>query len=216
MYFSTGSKALDALLGGGVRTGMLTDVYGPAGSGKSQLCFVLCANCVRAGNSALFIDTTGTFRPERISEIAGRRDVLDDITVIRALSTDDQIAAVDRAADSDADLVIVDSLTSLFSAEYSGPSRHLAVMSHMHALALLAINAPCAVVATNMVRTVPQENGWSTEREYLSGTVSTHGHVRLKFERENVTKPSYRAVLVQPPGGSAQFSISRNGIHDAD
>jgi RecA/RadA recombinase len=194
---------------------MLTDVYGPAGSGKSQLCFALCANCVRAGGKVLFIDTTGGFRPERVSEIAAKSDILDNIAVVRALGTGDQVAAVDRAAGSDADLVIVDSLTSLFSAEYSGPSRHLAVMSHMHELALLAINLPCAVVATNMVRTVPQENG-GIEREYLASTVSIHAHVRLKFERENGAEPSYKAILVQPPGGSAQFSISRSGIHDLD
>jgi RecA/RadA recombinase len=214
VHISTGSKALDALLGGGIRTGMLTDVYGPEGSGKSQLCFTLCANCARQEHRVLFIDTAGTFRPERISEIAGSTDVLDYITVVRALSTHDQVAALERA--DDAVLVVVDSLTSLFSAEYSGPSRHLAVMSHMHQLALLAINAPCAVVTTNMVRAVPQEDGTGTEREYLSGTVSIHAHMRLKFAIENAAKSSYRATLVQPPGGSTQVSISRSGIHDAD
>jgi RecA/RadA recombinase len=162
----------------------------------------------------LFIDTAGTFWPERISEIAGDKDALNYITVTRALNTRDQIAALDRAGD--AKLVIVDSLTSLFSAEYSGPSRHLAVMSHMHELALLAINAQCAVVATNMVRTAPQENNGGIEREYLAATVSIHSHVRMRFEIENATKQSYRATLVQPPGDSVQFSISRSGIHDAD
>lgn len=214
MHISTGSKALDGLLGGGVRAGMLTDVYGPAGSGKSQLCFTLCANCAREERHVFFIDTAGTFRPERISEIAGSTDVLDYITVVRALSTHDQTATLDRIGD--AELVVVDSLTSLFSAEYSGPSRHLAVMSHMHALALLAINAPCAVVATNMVRTVPQENERGIEREYLSGTVSIHAHRRLRLGIENAAKSSYWAMLVQPPGGSAQFSISRSGIQDSD
>lgn len=214
MHISTGSKALDALLGGGVRTGMLTDVYGPGGSGKSQLCFTLCANCASAGDKVLFIDTTGTFRPERISEIAGTKDVLDDITVVRALSTRDQIAALGKV--NGADLVIVDSMTSLFSAEYLGPSRHLAVMSHMHALALLAINSGCAVVGTNMVRAVPQEIGKAIEREYLSGTVSIHAHIRLKFETESAAKSFYKASLVQPPGNSAHFSISKAGISDAD
>ena len=214
MHISTGSKALDALLGGGVRTGMLTDVYGPAGSGKSQLCFSLCANCARAKNRVFFVDTAGTFRPERVSEIAGNTDVLDYITVVRALGTRDQVAALERTGD--AALVIVDSLTSLFSAEYSGPSRHLAVMSHVHELALLAINAQCAVVATNMVRTVPQENDEGIEREYLSATVSIHAHVRMRFKIENPAKSLYRATLVQPPGDSVQFSISRSGIHDAD
>lgn len=195
-------------------TGMLTDVYGPAGSGKSQLCFSLCANCARSENRVLFVDTAGTFRPERISEIAGSTDALDYITVVRTLNTRDQVAALERVGD--ATLVIVDSLTSLFSAEYSGPSRHLAVMSHMHELALLAINAQCAVVATNMVRTVPQENGRGIEREYLSATVSIHAHVRMRFEIENAARQLYRATLVQPPGDSVQFSISRGGIHDAD
>lgn|SRR5574341_701808 len=216
MHIATGSRALDALLGGGIRTGMLTDVYGPSGSGKSQLCFTLCANCARAGNGICFIDTTGTFRPERISEIAGTKDVLDDITVVRALNTEDQVTALDKAINADAALVVVDSLTSLFSAEYLGPTRHLAVMSHMHALALLAINAPCAVVATNMVRAVPQENDKGMEREYLSSTASIYAHVRVKFEIENAAKSSYKATLVQPPGGSARFSIAKSGISDTD
>jgi DNA repair protein RAD51 len=216
VHISTGSRALDALLDGGIRIGMLTDVYGHEGSGKSQLCFTLCANCAYMKKRVLFIDTTGTFRPERISEIARSTNVLDNVTVIRALNTEDQIAAIDKAADSDADLIIVDSLTSLFSAEYSGPSRHLAVMNHMHELALLAINAPCAIVATNMVRMVPQEEGRGTEREYLSSTVSIHAHMRLKFSIENAAKSSYIATLVQPPGDSTRFSISRGGIQDAD
>ncbi len=216
MRIATGSEALDALLEGGIRTGMLTDIYGPSGSGKSQLCFTLGAKCASSGNKVLFIDTAGTFRPERISEIAGSRDVLDDITVVRALNSEDQIAALDRAIDLDATLVVVDSLTTLFSVEYSGPSRHLAVMSHMHALALLAIRARCAVVATNMIRAVPQENHKGIEREYLSSTISIHAHIRLKFEIENAAKSSYRATIVQPLGGSARFSITQNGISDVD
>ena len=216
MHISTGSKALDILLGGGVKTGLLTDIYGPSGSGKSQLCFTLCANCVQMKNKACFIDTVGTFRPERIAEIGGDTNVLDSITVIRALNTEDQIAAIDKAADSDANLVIVDSLTSLFSAEYAGPSRHLAVMNHLHRLALLAINAHCAVITTNMVRAVPQEDGSGIEREYLSSTVSIQAHVRLKFMIENAIKSSYRATRIQPPGGFARFSISSSGIHDTD
>src|SRR5690606_22049836 len=91
---STGAKALDTLLGGGVRTGMVTDVYGEAGSGKSQLCFTLCANCAKNGSTAIFVDTAGTFRPERIVEISGSPGVLDRITFVRVLTTYDQKNAV--------------------------------------------------------------------------------------------------------------------------
>src|SRR3712207_3137434 len=90
---STGSKALDGLLGGGIHTGMITDIYGESGSGKSQLCFTLCANCARDAVTTLFIDTAGTFRPERIVEISGSQLSLEKITYVRALTTIDQMNA---------------------------------------------------------------------------------------------------------------------------
>src|SRR5690242_3463014 len=161
MFIQTGSKSLDALMGGGIRTGMITDVYGESGSGKSQFCFSLAARCAKEGFRVLFIDTAGTFRPERISEIAGTREVLDTITFIRALNTRDQSSAINRARDDDFKIIVIDTLTGLFSAEYSGPARHLAVMAHLHELAMLAINTDCAVVVTNMVRNVPTETGKS-------------------------------------------------------
>jgi RecA/RadA recombinase len=224
---STGSKAMDALLGGGVRTGMVTDVYGESGSGKSQLCFTLCANCVSDGGSAMFVDTAGTFRPERIVEISGSQSVLDRIAFVRALNTIDQSSAVKKILDTGPRLVVVDTATSLFSAEYSGPARHLAVMKHMHELALAAINAGCAVVATNMVRSVPitvvdqagrnvaQAVIPSQQREYLGSSVSIYSHVKLKLEIVDAAKSSFRALLVQPAGKApAPFAITTRGISD--
>lgn len=226
---STGSKAMDALLGGGVRTGMVTDVYGESGSGKSQLCFTLCANCVRDGGRAMFVDTAGTFRPERIAEISGSRDALDRIAFVRALSTHDQENAVKRIAEIDPRLVIVDTVTSLFSAEYSGPARHLAVMKHLHGLALAAINTGCAVVVTNMVRNAPitvvDQAGHnvaqavipSQQREYLASSVSIYSHVKMKLEIVNASKSQFRASLVQPPGSEpVSYAVTLRGIEDAD
>jgi RecA/RadA recombinase len=214
MLIQTGSQSLDLLLGGGVRTGMVIDVYGESGSGKSQLCFSLCANCTKAGFRAFFVDTAGTFRPERVCEMAGTTKVLDRITFVRALNTKDQIGAVERARDADARLLIVDTLTSLFSAEYSGPARHLAVMSHLHDLATFAIGADCAVVVTNMVRNAPTETGKSIQREYLGSSVSIYSHVRMKLSTEDPSRGRFHAALLQPPGGSAQFAITSRGLLD--
>jgi RecA/RadA recombinase len=225
---STGSKALDALLGGGVRTGMVTDVYGEAGSGKSQLCFTLCANSAKNGSRAIFVDTSGTFRPERIVEIAGSPGVLDRITFVRVLTTYDQRSAVKEIADIGPQLVVVDSVTSLFSAEYSGPARHLAVMKHLHELALAAINTDCAVVVTNMVRNTPitvvDQAGRniakavvpSQQREYLGSSVSIYSHVKLKLEIIDAAKSLFRATLVQPAGKQqlAPYAITLRGISD--
>src|SRR5919109_2051391 len=76
---STGSAALDDLLLGGVETQAVTEFYGEFGSGKSQICHTLCAMArqpVESGGldgNTIYIDTEGTFRPERIQEIARSR-----------------------------------------------------------------------------------------------------------------------------------------------
>ena len=215
------------LLGGGVRPGIVTDIYGESGSGKSQLCFTLCANCAKDGGSAIFVDTAGTFRPERIVEISGSARALDKITFVRALNTHDQAGAVKKITDTDARLVVVDTLTSLFSAEYSGPARHLAVMKHLHELALAAINSGCAVVVTNMVRNAPitvvdqvgrnvaQAVIPSQQREYLGSSVSIHSHIKLKLEIVDAAKSSFQALLVQPVGKApVPFAITPRGISD--
>ncbi len=224
---STGSNAIDSLLGGGVHTGMITDIYGESGSGKSQLCFTLCANCAKEGASTLFIDTAGTFRPERIMEISGSQQALEKITYIRALTTIDQTNTTKKILDIEPALVVVDTLTSLFSTEYSGPARHLAVMNYLHKLALLAINSGCAIVVTNMVRTAPmtlvdqagrniaQAVVPSQQREYHGSSVSIYSHMKIKLEIVDGAKSSFQAVLVQPAGkGSVPFAITVQGISD--
>src|SRR5919202_2439727 len=157
----TGSTSIDRLLGGGIRTGIVTDIYGQSGAGKTQLCFTLCANYAkhsRQEDKILFIDTAGTFRPERVSEIVGARKnstVLKKIMFVRALSIYDQIHAISLISDFNPRLVIIDTATSLISDEFRGPARHLVLMNYIHKLSLAAINFDCAVVITNMVRDIP-------------------------------------------------------------
>lgn len=206
---------------------MITDVYGESGSGKTQLCFTLCTNCVKEGGKVLFVDTAGTFRPERISEISGSKNVLEKIVLVRALTVGDQISAIQKIPDTGNGLVIVDSLTSLFSAEYSGPSRHLAVMKHLRELGMSAISSDCAVVVTNMVRNVPptiqdQANRKtaraivpSQQREYLGSSVSIYSHMKMKLEIIDPKQSLFRAILLQPPGKTPiEFGISGSGISD--
>jgi RecA/RadA recombinase len=225
---STGSKAVDALLGGGIHTGMITDIYGESGSGKSQLCFTLCANCAKEAACTLFIDTVGTFRPERIMEISGSQLPLEKITFIRAFTTIDQTNATKKILEVRPTLVIVDSLTSLFSTEYSGAGRHRALMKYLHELALLAINSRCAIVVTNMVRAAPpitvvDQAGrnigqaivpWQ-QREYLGSSVSIYSHMKMKLEIVDSARSSFRALLVQPAGKEqVPFAITLQGISD--
>jgi RecA/RadA recombinase len=217
----TGSLSLDRLLGGGIRTGLVTDIYGQSGAGKSQLCFSLCVNCakyLKQNEMIMFIDTSGTFRPERVSEMAGQErnsKILDKILLIRAFSTTEQIKSIGKIPDINPLLVIIDSATSLFSYEYTGAARHLALMKHLHELCFASINFDCAVVITNMIRNVPiistsdQHYNNTTkaintttnshqQREFMATSVSIYSHIRLRLEIVNSEKTIIRASLMQP------------------
>jgi RecA/RadA recombinase len=241
MIISTGSLSLDRLLGGGIRTGLVTDIYGPSGTGKSQLCFSLCVNSakyLKQKEMILFIDTVGTFRPERVSEIASQErnnEILDKIIFIRAFSTNDQIKSIKKIYDIKPLLIIIDSATSLFSTEYKGASRHLVLMNHLHELSFAAINFDCAVVITNMVRNVPvvrtitdhsdnninkvintttTSNSYQ-QREFMGTSVSIYSHIKLRLQIVNSEKSIVEASLMQPTRRSpVSFRIISRGFSD--
>jgi hypothetical protein len=131
----TGSSAFDKMIGGGIETQAITEVFGEFGSGKSQLAHQLCVNVQLPpekgglGAKAIYIDTENTFRPERIEQMAkaaglDTKEALDNIYVARACTTDHQILLADKASDiakqGGFKLIVVDSLTSLFRTEYCG------------------------------------------------------------------------------------------------
>ena len=234
----TGSISLDHILGGGIRTGIVTDIYGQSGAGKSQLCFTLCANCARhlkQGEMIMFVDTVGTFRPERISEIARseKNDNINKIMLLRALSTTDQINAIKKMVDNNLRLVIIDSATSLFSNEFKGASRHLALMKYLHELSLAAIDFNCAIVITNMVRNVPLIKSTANysnnivnaalkpaadslqQREFMGTSVSIYAHIRLKLEVVNPDRSLFGASMIQPMRKKqVYFTITARGVSD--
>jgi len=102
IHLTTGSKQLDKLLDGGVETGSITEIFGEFRTGKTQLCHTLCVTCQLsleqggAEGKALYIDTEGTFRPQRLVAVAERfglnpTDVLDNVAYARAYNTDHQM-----------------------------------------------------------------------------------------------------------------------------
>lgn len=132
---TTGSRELDKLLGGGIETGSITEIFGEFRTGKSQICHTLAVTCQlpisqQGGEGkCLFIDTEGTFRPERLLAIAEKfklsgTDVLDNVAYARAYNTDHQLNLLIQASammsESRFCLMIVDSATALYRTDYSG------------------------------------------------------------------------------------------------
>ncbi|MCC7565673.1 MAG: DNA repair and recombination protein RadA [Methanomicrobiaceae archaeon] len=175
----------DDLLGGGLETQAITEVYGEFGSGKSQLVHQLAVNVQipeafgGLGGSAIYIDTENTFRPERIEQmLAGLEDVgpelgtleevLDRIHVARAHSSDHQMLLIDSARELASELrnsewpvrlFIVDSLTALFRSEYAGrgtlAARQQKLNRHMHDLFKVIDEHNAVGLVTNQVMSNP-------------------------------------------------------------
>src|SRR3989338_2663907 len=186
---TTGSKNLDALIGGGVETQAITEAYGMFGSGKSQIGFSLAVNVqLPKGEGGLngrciFIDTESTFRPERIIQLAAARGldpkkVLKNIFIAKAYNSDHQIVLAEKAKElvkeQNVKLIIVDSLMSHFRSDYSGRGelapRQQKLNRHMHALQKLADTYNVAIYLTNQVMARP---------DVMFGDPTTHigGHI---------------------------------------
>lgn len=171
---TTGSKELDTLIGGGIETQSITEVYGKMASGKTQWGFQTAVTVqlpLEKGGlegNCLWIDSENSFRPERIISIAEHLgmdpdEVLKKIFVARAYNSDHQMLLAEKAEEivkeKNIKLVVVDSLMAQFRAEFVGrgtlSERQQKINRHMHVLAKLAEMNNIAVLVTNQVMQRP-------------------------------------------------------------
>jgi len=115
----TGCKNIDELLGGGLPERTITQLYGPAGSGKTIVCLQTLKNAVFTGKKVLYIDSEGGFSQQRLEQIAGDRkqQVLENTVLLEPTNFEEQTKMIDRLEDQKVDLIIVDSITALYRIE---------------------------------------------------------------------------------------------------
>ncbi len=231
---TTGSKNLDELLGGGIETQAITEFYGKFGSGKTQICHQISVNVQlppeKGGlnGAALYIDTENTFRPERIIQMAegvglNPDQALKNIYVARAYNSDHQMILVEKAREiveeKNIRLIVVDSLTAHFRAEYVGrgalAERQQKLNKHIHALQHLADAYNLAVVVTNQVMARPDVL-FGDPTEPVGGHVLAHAATYRVYLRK-AKGPKRIARLVDSPHlpeGEVVFKITAKGIED--
>jgi len=234
---TTSSQALDGLLGGGIETRTMTEFFGEFGSGKTQICHQISVNVQlppeKGGLSgkAVYIDTEGTFRWERIEAMAKAAGLdpdtaMDNIYYMRAINSDHQIAIGDDlqefiAKNPSVKVVIVDSVTSHFRAEYTGrenlAARQQKLNKHLHQLTRLAEIYDLSVIITNQVMARP-------DMFYGDPTVAVGGHtlyhvpgIRVQLKKSRGNKRIARIVdAPHLPEGEVVFAITEEGIRDAE
>lgn len=116
----TGSKALDDFLNGGYEKGILTTLYGPAGSGKSTLCLMALVHADK-DKRVIFIDSEGGFSVERIKQLSPDfREVLDRVLILNPVNFDEQKRVFEKLTKLVTDkvcLIILDSVAMLYRLE---------------------------------------------------------------------------------------------------
>ncbi len=232
---TTGSKALDALLGGGVETQAITEAHGPFGSGKSQLAMQLAVNVQlpedKGGlnGTCVFIDTESTFRPERVVQMANAlgldpSKVLKNIFVGRAYNSDHQMLLAEKVKDiakeKNVKLVIIDSLTSHFRSDYSGRGelapRQQKLNRHLHFLQRLANVYNLVVYVTNQVMARPDVL-FGDPTQPIGGHVLAHAAMFRLYLRKSKQGKRIARLIDSPylPEGEAVFKITAEGVRDA-
>ena len=120
---STGSEPIDSLLGGGIEKGIITNVFGESGSGKTNLCVQVAAQVAENGGKVVYIDTEKGFSPERFTQIASE-EALDNILLMEPFDFQEQVDRIKElitVVENEApELVVVDSLVSLYRLKATG------------------------------------------------------------------------------------------------
>lgn len=230
----TGSKAFDALLGGGLETGAIVECFGEFGSGKTQLGHALAVNVqsVEKDAVAVYIDTENTFRPERIIQLAkgaglDEEQVLRNIKVARAYNSDHQMLLVEKIEDLikkqglNVKLIVVDSLTAHFRAEFIGrgtlADRQQKLNKHMHVMLKLADRYNLSVYVTNQVMAKP-DMFFGDPTQAIGGHIVAHASTFRIYLRKG-KKGTRVAKLVDSPSmpeGEAGFYVDETGIKDTE
>lgn len=212
---SSGLQQLDEFLSGGIPDGVITDIYGGSGTGKTQLLFQICINAIKNGGNVLYQDTTGSFRPERILEMQKQQNlsfnILEKITVSRITNTSEQIKSTDTMNISNFSLIVIDNITDLFSYEYSKEDttfeKNSLFIKYIHNLSLIAINKKIPIVITNMIRNVE-----GMEMENMRTAIDPFTHIKIKLTKTSAKFHAEIQWLLQKTYFS--YKIHTGGLSD--
>lgn len=231
---STGSKNLDWLLGGGIETQAVTEFIGEFGAGKTQICLMLAVMAQLPSEkgglngNVVYIDTEGTFIPERIFEIASAMGLdphkaLGNIFLARAYNSSHQCLLIEHlpkfCPENNVRLVIVDSMIGHFRGEYIGrenlSERQQVLNSQLHRLLRLteAFNLP--VVVTNQVQANPTQF-FGDPNKPAGGNIMAHACTHRIYLRKGSKGVRTATVIDSPylPENKVRFKITEKGIED--
>ena len=209
-----GCKPLDDLLGGGIESGIITKLYGEAGTGKTNVCLQASKECVISGSKAAYIDTEGV-SVERLSQMCGNnyKKILENILFFSSTSFKDQETAIIDAVKIDGvGLIVVDTINLFYriNLEDDKEGTMRSFIRQMANLQMAAREKDLYVILAEQVYT--DKNGeirpfTNRDTEHMAKTV-------IRLEKKGVGER--QATIIkhrsQPEEKKAFFKICENGL----
>ena len=190
--------SLDKIFSGGLQNGMITEISGLRGSGKTHLALQFAIDPLSKNKKILFIDTTVEFRPERFLQILQSRNLsptlLENLHISHVTNTQKQIEILEYFQNDIFSLLIIDNITDLFSFEYSKKEhiieKNVNFGNYMIKLSKLTQSNNIPVIITNQVLS-------HDDISYQRMHIQLENYVHQKIQLEKI-KNRYTCTVFSP------------------
>ncbi len=212
---SSGTKVIDELLNGGAEHTVITNFYGPPGSGKTNLGLLFTLSCLKQGN-VVYVDTENGFSTERFFQMGGTKEDLKRVLYENPTNFKEQARVIQKLKKLNTKLIIVDSIVSLYRLElnkdnFTEVNKELA--NQLATLSFIAKEKKIPVIITNQVYSV------NSDEIELSGRDVVKYWSKCLVELKKVDDNRRLAILRKhrslPEGIKAEFEITGGGIDKA-
>ena len=208
--------SLDKIFSGGLQNGIITEISGLRGTGKTQFALQFAIEPLSNNKKILFIDTTVEFRPERFLQMIQSRNLspslLENLHVSRVTDTQKQIEVLKSFEKDSFSLLIIDNVTDLFSFEYSKKEhlieKNLNFGNYMIKLSKLALSKNMPIIITNQILSYDEKN-----YERMHAQLENYVHQKIQLEK---IKNNYACKVITPFIQETKFDykITNYGIEE--
>lgn len=219
---STGSDHIDRFLNGGLEKGIVNNVYGESGSGKTNLCIQVAARVAEKGGKVAYIDTEAGFSPERFLQMSSE-EALENILIRKPTSFEEQEDTIENLEETvekeDIQLVIVDSAVSLYRLKVNGDNAseiNNQLSGQLSELTKIARENNIPVLITNQVYTSFDDNGGL---ELVGRDVPKYWSkclLKLSDRGKNLRQIEIAKHRALPEGKKIQFKITDDGLEETE
>lgn len=215
---NTGISCIDDLMDGGLEPGVITEIYGEGGAGKSNLSMQFTVSALKNDEKVIFLDTEG-LSTERLLQISSSDEsLLKRLLLYRVSSLDDQELSIiksDRLMEKEKNvsLLVIDSFTEYFRLEKTADAsgRVRGMQQQISLLSGIALKYSIPILITNQIY-MDVDSG---NLQPFGGYVIDHSmkaiygirKIDSGFRRMSVTK--HRSI---EEGRSTTFKIVSYGI----